>query len=71
MEKKSLYLGVDELMQEILKENGHSLALSNIIYVGGGAGIMREYGSHGLNISYLEDVNANATGYEFLAERMG
>lgn len=58
-------------VEGILKENGHSLALSNIIYVGGGAGIMREYGSHGLNISYLEDVNANAKGYEFLAERMG
>jgi plasmid segregation protein ParM len=58
-------------VEGILKENGHSLALSNIIYVGGGASIMREYGHRGNNISYLDDVTANAKGYEYLAERMG
>lgn len=58
-------------VEGILKENGHSLSLGNIIYVGGGAGIMREYGYRGTNVSYLDDVTANARGYEFLAERMG
>ena len=57
-------------VEGILKENGHSLSLSNIIYVGGGAGIMREYGYRGTNVSYLDDVTANAKGYEFLVERM-
>lgn len=58
-------------IEGILKENGHDTDFSHIIYVGGGAKIMRTYGKHGLNISYLDDVKANAMGYEYLARKVG
>ena len=43
------------------------MKLTPIIFVGGGATVMKHYG--GLtqnNISYLEDIRANAQGYEYL-----
>lgn len=57
-------------IEGILKENGHNLEFCNVIYMGGGAEIMKKYGTHGMNISYLEDVRANAKGYEFLARNV-
>lgn len=41
--------------------------LTQIIFVGGGAGVMKRFGSFGQgNIQYIEDVRANAKGYEML-----
>lgn len=80
---KNVYLGLEHKklidntliafaknIEGILKENGHNLEFCNVIYVGGGAEIMKKYGTHGMNISYLEDVRANAKGYEFLARNV-
>jgi plasmid segregation protein ParM len=40
-----------------------------ITFVGGGAALMKRYGGiEQRNISYVEDVKANAIGYETLAE---
>jgi hypothetical protein len=58
-------------VEGILKENGHDTELSDVIYVGGGATIMKNYGKQSNNISYIEDVRANAIGYELLARKMG
>lgn len=58
-------------VEGILKENGHDTEFSDVIYVGGGATIMKNYGKQSNNISYIEDVRANAIGYELLARKMG
>ncbi len=50
-----------------IRELGYNMDLTQIIFVGGGAGVMKRFG--GLdqkNISYIEDVKANAKGYEML-----
>ena len=50
-----------------IREMGYNMKLTPIIFVGGGATVMKHYG--GLtqnNISYLEDIRANAQGYEYL-----
>ena len=50
-----------------LREEQYSLKTTPIIFVGGGATIMKRYGEHGqANISYNLDVKANAKGYETL-----
>lgn len=41
--------------------------LTQIIFVGGGAGVMKRFGNlEQGNIRYIEDVKANAKGYEML-----
>ena len=41
--------------------------LTQIIFVGGGAGVMKRFGGlEQKNIQYIEDVKANAKGYEML-----
>jgi len=51
-----------------LKENGFDPELTPIIYAGGGAIVMKLFGSvRGSHICYLEDVKANAIGYEYFA----
>ena len=50
-----------------LKEHGYNLDVIPIVFVGGGAAVMRLFGSHdGGNIRYIEDIKANAKGYEQL-----
>lgn len=44
-----------ERVEGILKENGHDTEFSNVIYVGGGATIMKNYGKRGDNIRYIEE----------------
>lgn len=45
------------------------MELTPIIFVGGGAGVMKRYGGMNQNnISYIDDVRANARGYEYLAK---
>ena len=58
---KSIYRG--------LAENGINVKTTPITFVGGGAGLMKEYaGITSRNISYIEDVKSNAKGYEQLAK---
>lgn len=41
--------------------------LTQIIFVGGGTGVMKRFGGlEQKNIQYIEDVKANAKGYEML-----
>ncbi|MEH2959842.1 ParM/StbA family protein [Candidatus Merdisoma sp. JLR.KK006] len=50
-----------------LMEHGYNLDIAEIVFVGGGARVMKSFGSHrGSNIQYIEDVKANAKGYEYL-----
>lgn len=54
-----------------LKENGFDPDITPIIYCGGGATVMKHYGKiRGSNICYMDDVKANAVGYEFITGMM-
>ena len=68
----------DALMPENCKEMirsrlqdfvmGFDLEMIPVVYIGGGASVMKRYGTlTGKHIAYLEDVRANAKGYEYLA----
>lgn len=60
-----------EQVEGKLKENGYNPAITPIIYCGGGAVVMRLYRkTAGEHICYMEDVKANAIGYEFIAAAM-
>lgn len=51
-----------------LKEYGYNLETIPIVFVGGGAVVMKLFGNiQQGNIRYIEDVKANAKGYEYLA----
>lgn len=51
-----------------IRELGYNMDLTQIIFVDGGAGVMKRFGGlEQKNIQYLEDVKANAKGYEMLA----
>lgn len=53
----------------ILKEHGYNLDVTPIVFVGGGATVMKLFGNPtGANIQYIEDVKANAKGYEYLGK---
>lgn len=54
-------------IEGMLEESGFDLAYSNILYVVGGAIIMRRFGNARENAAYLEDIRLNAKGYELLA----
>lgn len=54
-------------IEGMLEESGFDLAYYNILYVGGGAIIMRRFGNARENVAYLEDIRLNAKGYELLA----
>ena len=60
-----------------LKEHGYNLDVMTVVFVGGGAAVMKLFGSYeGGNIQYVEDIRANAKGYEqlgriFLAKHHG
>jgi len=52
----------------ILKEYGVNLETDNVVFAEGGASVMKKFGGiSGKNIRYVEDIRANAKGYEFLA----
>ena len=63
-----------EKMQSLeleLEERGYSMDYVNIIYVGGGALIARDYaGRYRSHTAYDCDLYANAKGYEFLARQI-
>lgn len=53
----------------VIAESGINVKTTPITFVGGGAGLMKRYaGISQRNISYIEDIRANAIGYETLAE---
>lgn len=55
-----------------LREIKVDLKHENIVYVGGGASVMKKYGrTKGRNIQYVTDVKANAIGYRYLADNIG
>lgn len=52
----------------ILLEHGYDWEVAEIVFVDGGANVVKRFGSYdGNNIQYIEDVRANAKGYEYLA----
>lgn len=66
--KSSLVHFSNEVYNRI-REHGFNLATTQIVFVGGGASVMRIFGNQKdrRNISYIEDIKANAKGYEILA----
>ena len=57
-----------ERVYNSIREFGYNLKTTPIVFVGGGAVVMKNFGSHDAkNISYNLDVKANARGYEQLA----
>ena len=59
-------------MEAKLAELGFDLEMFTVIYAGGGATLMKNYGTlKSANIHYLEDIRENAKGYEFLAKQKG
>lgn len=68
--KKQLRIFAEQVEGK-LKENGFDPDITPIIYCGGGAVVMKLYGrTHGSHIGYMEDVRANAMGYEYITEKM-
>lgn len=58
-----------EKVYNTLKELGYNIYISQIIFVGGGASVMKHFGKyHSENIRFIEDVKANARGYEYLTK---
>ena len=53
-----------------LLELGFDLEMMSVVYAGGGAMVMKRYGTiRGSHVHYLEDIRANARGYEYLARQ--
>ena len=67
--KSSLVHFSKEVYNRIM-EHGFNLGTTQVVFVGGGASVMRLFGKKNdrKNISYIEDVKANAKGYETLAK---
>lgn len=60
--------GFCERVYNSIREYGYNLNTTPIIFVGGGAAVMKNFGGlNQKNISFLLDVKANAKGYEQLA----
>lgn len=58
-----------ERIYNTLKELGFNSNVSQIVFVGGGASVMKHFGKmEGPNIHYIEDIRANAKGYEYLTK---
>lgn len=75
MEEKYLQIIKKEIevfskfVYDVIREHGYNLNTTEIVFVGGGATVMKLFG--GLkqkNITYIEDIKANAKGYEYLAD---
>lgn len=64
--------GLKDFVQKVyytIKECGYNLETTKIIFVGGGAIVMKLFGDFlSENIEYIEDIQANARGYEYLAK---
>jgi plasmid segregation protein ParM len=52
---------------DVISEQGYNLKTMHITFVGGGAVVMKRFGErHQNNIVFVEDVKANAKGFELL-----
>lgn len=61
--------GFTQKVYYTIKECGYNLETTRIIFVGGGATVMKLYGNFlSDNIEYIEDIKANAKGYEYLSK---
>ena len=47
-----------------LSEYGYSDAFTNLVFLGGGAGIIKKFCEDSHNFVFITDVHANAKGYE-------
>ena len=57
-----------EKVYNSIREFGYNLKTTPIIFVGGGAVVMKNFSNYDAkNISYILDIKANARGYEQLA----
>lgn len=57
-----------EKVYNSIREYGYNLSTTPIVFVGGGAAVMKNFGGlNQNNISYILDIKANARGYEQLA----
>ena len=57
-----------ERVYNSIREYGYNLSTTPIVFVGGGASVMKLFGGLSQsNITYILDVKANAKGYEQLA----
>ena len=57
-----------ERVYNSIREYGYNLNTTPIVFVGGGAVVMKNFGTYNQkNISYILDIKANAKGYEYLA----
>ncbi len=57
-----------QYVYDVIGEHGYNLNTTNIVFVGGGATVMRLFGGFKQrNITFIEDIKANAKGYEQLA----
>lgn len=57
-----------EKVYNSIREYGYNLSTTPIVFVGGGAAVMKNFGRLSQNnISYILDIKANARGYEQLA----
>ncbi len=53
---------------DYLREDGYSLDMIPIVLVGGGASIIKRFGEYDdMSIAFVEDVKANAEGFEMMA----
>lgn len=66
--------GIRKFVEKVyytLKENGYNLEITPIVFVGGGATVMKLFGSMdegSCSLKYIEDIKANAKGYEYLGK---
>lgn len=71
--KRFVELGLSRFANNVeakLSEQGFDPDMIPVIYLGGGAVVMKQYGSRrGDNIFYMDDVRANAKGFEYLAKQ--
>lgn len=57
-----------QFVYDVIGEHGYNLNTTDIVFVSGGATVMRLFGSlNQKNITFIEDIKANAKGYEQLA----
>ncbi len=71
---ETIYAGLKRYALEVeakLRELKMDFDFTNVVYVGGGAGVMRRFGRcTGENVRYVTDVRANALGYQYLAQNL-
>ena len=58
-----------EKIYNTLKELGYNIYVTQIVFVGGGASVMKHFGKYeGKNVHFIEDVKVNAKGYEYFSK---